>query len=283
MWWSDLAGRLEGAKRLDPAVEAVTDVVNRVLPEGPVKDVWHGRWLGHPLHPVLVGLPIGMFSSASLLDMTGGARDAARRLVGAGVVLVAPTAAAGWADWSSLGAFERPKRVGLVHAGANVAAVVLQAASWNARRTGDHTRGRLLSAAGMAMITAGGFLGGHLAYSQGVGVNRNADRSAQPEDWTDAIGTGEVAEGELRRVEVAGQPVLLSRQGGQLGAIGAVCTHYGGPLEDGELVGSCVQCPWHGSRFDLEDGSVSRGPATVPQPAYDLRVVEDRVQIRARP
>jgi nitrite reductase/ring-hydroxylating ferredoxin subunit/uncharacterized membrane protein len=285
MRWSDLTGRLEAAEALDPAVEAVTGLVDRVLPVGPVKDALHGRWLGHQLHPVLVALPIGMFSSVTLLDLTGGAgsRKAARRLVGAGVVMVAPTAAAGFADWSALGAFHRPRRVGLVHASANVLSTLLYSASWMARRQGHQARGRTLAMAGLLGLSVGGYLGGHLAYSEGVGVNRNADEQKEPVDWTDAAGADDLQEGQLRRVEVAGQAVLLVRRNGDVYAIGATCSHYGGPLDEGQLEGSadpCVQCPWHGSRFRLSDGSVARGPATVPQLSYDVRTVGDRLQVK---
>jgi nitrite reductase/ring-hydroxylating ferredoxin subunit/uncharacterized membrane protein len=284
MWWSAVTGRLEQAQGLDPAVDAITSVVDRVLPPGPAKDALHGRWLGHQLHPVLVALPIGIFSSASVLDLVGGeqSRDAARRLIGAGILAVAPTAAAGLADWSALGAFRRPRRVGLVHATSNVTATLLYGASWMSRRRGHDRRGRLLALAGMTALTTGGYLGGHLSYSEGVGVNRNADTQKEPQDWTDAAAAVEVHDGQLQRVEVAGQPVLLTRRAGELRAIGATCSHYGGPLEEGEIVDDCVQCPWHGSRFRLADGSVARGPATVPQPGYEVRTVGDRVQVRAR-
>lgn len=287
MLWSALTGKLEQAKALDPAVEAVTGVVDKVLPRGPVKDALHGRWLGHQLHPLLVAVPIGMFSSASLLDLTGGeeGRDAARRLVGAGVLVVAPTALSGWADWSELGAFHRPRRVGLVHAAGNVATALLYGASWVARVRGNDRAGRNLALAGMLGLSVGGYLGGHLAYSEGVGVNRNADVQKQPEDWADAAAVSDVGEGSLLRVEVEGQPVLLARRNGDVYAIGATCSHYGGPLEEGKLEGTadpCVVCPWHGSEFRLDDGSVAGGPATIPQPAYDIRTVGDRIQVRAR-
>lgn len=287
MWWSTLVGKAEQAQQLDPAADAVNRAVDKLLPRGAVKDALHGRWLGHQLHPLLVALPIGMWSGASLLDLTGdeATRRAAQRLVGAGVLLVLPTAAAGYADWSELGAFRRPKRVGLVHAASNNVAALLYGASWLARHRGDQRRGRNLALAGAAGLAVGGYLGGHLAYSQGVGVNRNADEQKKPRDWTDAAATAEVAEGKLRRVEVAGQSVVLARKGGQVYALGATCSHYGGPLEEGQLVGSdvgCVECPWHGSHFRLTDGSVAAGPATVPQPSYDVRTVGDRLELRAR-
>ncbi|HET6626766.1 MAG TPA: Rieske 2Fe-2S domain-containing protein [Nocardioidaceae bacterium] len=284
MWWSTLTGKLEQAESLDGTVDAVTKAVDLVLPRGPVKDALHGRWLTHPLHPLLVALPIGLFTSTSLLDLVGGdpARIAARRLVGAGVLSVAPTAAAGLADWSSLGAFRRPRRVGLVHAGANVMATLMYGGSWMARHNGHHDRGRRLALLGATALATGGYLGGHLAYSEGVGVNRNADRQQEPAEWTDAVGAAEIGEGQLSRVDVAGQPVLLARHAGELHAIGAVCSHFGGPLEQGAFEDSCVVCPWHGSRFHLTDGRVAGGPATVPQPGFEVRTLDGRVQVRAR-
>lgn len=288
MWWSTLTGKLEQAQVLDPVTGAVSGVVNKVLPPGPFKDALHGCWLGHQLHPLLVALPIGMWSGASLLDLTGDerARSSARRLVGAGLVTVAPTVASGLADWSELGAFKRPKRVGLVHALANTVTTLLYGASWLARRRGDYARGRRLALAGAGGLAVGGYLGGHLAYSLGVGVNRNADEQKQPRDWTDAAAASDLDGTTPVRVDVDGQQVVLVGSGGEVRAIGATCSHYGAPLEQGRLVvdggEDCLECPWHASRFRLRDGSVAGGPATAPQLSYDVRTVADRLQVRVR-
>ena len=287
MWWSMLAGKLEQAKPLDPVADGLNAVVHTVLPKGPVKDALHGRWLGHALHPMLVTLPIGMWSGSLLLDLTGDEK-AAKRLVGAGLLSVAPTAAAGLADWSELGSAKRPKRVGLVHAAANTVTAALYAASWLARARGDHALGRKLSLVGATALAAGGYLGGHLSYSEGVGVNRNADEQKKPRDWTDAAAAADVAEGQLVRVEVKGQSVVLARSNGTVHAMGSTCSHYGAPLEQGELTAggsgeTCLVCPWHASAFRLHDGSVARGPATSPQTSYDVRTVGDRLEIRVRP
>jgi len=278
-----MTDKLERAESLDPVVEAVSGAITAVLPPGPVKDALHGRWLGHPAHPLLVTLPIGMWSGAMLLDYTGGSRNAAQRLIGAGVLVVAPTAVAGLADWSELGAFHQPKRVGLVHAAANGLSAALYGASWLARRSGDQRRGRVLALLGAASVTVGGYLGGHLSYSQGVGVNRNADADKAPTDWADAAAAADLPDDGLLGVEVDGQPIVLARSDGELYAMLATCSHYGGPLDQGQLVDGCVECPWHGSQFRLSDGSVARGPATAPQTSYDARTVNDRVQVRARP
>ncbi len=288
MLWSALTGKLERARALDPAATVVTGVVDAVLPPGQAKDALHGRWLGHPLHPLLVALPIGLFSGATLLDLTAGrgARPAAQRLVGAGLLSVLPTAAAGLADWSALGAFQRPKRVGLVHAAANVVSTTLYGASWLARRRGDAARGQALALAGLAGLSAGGYLGGHLAFAQAVGVDRNADAPKEPREWTDVAAAQNVPEGALVRVEAAGQPVVLLRRAGAVYAMAATCSHYGAPLEDGEVVlqgeDACLQCPWHGSRFRIADGSAARGPATFPQTSYDVRDESGRLQVRVR-
>ncbi len=285
MWLSTLAGRIEQAKALDPAVDAVSKAYNAAVPRGPVKDALHGTWLGHQLHPMLIAGPIGLWSSAILLDLTAGpkGRDAARRLVGAGVLSVLPTAASGAADWSELGLAKRPKRVGLVHAAANNVTALLFAASWLARRRGDHARGRTLALVGSAGLAFGGYLGGHLSYAQGVGVNRNADEQKKPRDWTDAVAAADVVEGRPYAADVKGQAVVLVRSGGTVSAIGATCGHWGGPLAEGELVDGCLECPGHGSRFRLAHGSVARGPATTPQLAYDVRTVGDRLEVRVRP
>ena len=285
MWLSTLTGRLEQAKALDPAVDAVTKVYAKSLRRGPVKDVLHGTWLGHQLHPLLDDVPIGLWSGASLLDLTAGTsgRAAAQRLVGAGLLAAVPTALSGAADWSELGMAERPKRVGLVHAAANNLTLLAYAASWLARRRGDHARGRTLALVGTAGLSVGGYLGGHLAYAQAVGVNRNADEQKEPREWTDAAAAADVIEGRPHGVDVQGQSVVLVRTGGGVSAIGGTCGHWGGPLADGELVDGCLECPWHGSRFRLSDGSVARGPATTPQLSYDVRQTGDRLEVRVRP
>jgi nitrite reductase/ring-hydroxylating ferredoxin subunit/uncharacterized membrane protein len=274
---------LEKAKVLDPVVDAVVGAVNTVLPPGEVKDVLHGKQLGHALHPMLVALPIGLNIGVAILDLAGGAaaRPAAQRLVGSAVLSVVPTAAAGLADWSELGSSKRPKRIGLVHAGSNVVATALFTASWFARRAGSHSTGQALSMLGLTGLAVSGYLGGHLAYAQGVAVNRNADRTPRPREWKDAAAVSEL-DGGMLRVEVSGQPVLLVRHDGELYATGAVCSHMGGALEEGEIEDGCVVCPLHGSRFRLVDGEVDRGPASVGVLSYDVRVSGDRVEVRAR-
>jgi nitrite reductase/ring-hydroxylating ferredoxin subunit len=75
-------------------------------------------------------------------------------------------------------------------------------------------------------------------------------------------------------------PVVVVRTGRQVHALADRCSHMSGPLSDGDLADGCLTCPWHGSIFRISDGSVARGPATAPQPAFDTRVVAGAIQVR---
>ena len=272
--------RLEAVDALDRAVEPVEQAVGRVLPRGGVKDVLHGVWLGHPLHPLLTDLPIGFWTSAFTLDLLGGrrSRSAADLLVGLGVMSALPTAAAGVADWSELNRPER--RSGLVHAAANLAATALYGLSFVARRRGRRGAGVMLAMAGASAATVGGFLGGHLSFRRGSGVNRAADAPASQE-WDELELDGALDAAKPGLAQLGGQP-LAAVGGASPAALFARCSHLGGPLHEGELVDGCLRCPWHASTFRLSDGAVVHGPATAPQPAYELRVRDGGIDARRR-
>ncbi len=207
------------------------------------------------------------------------AQDAAERLVAIGVVAALPTAVSGLSDWSDTLGEER--RVGVVHALANVVAVALYGFSWAARRRGDRARGVAWGVAGATAATVGGFLGGHLAWRKGVNVDRHAWEHPSDE-WLDAIGHDELEDGKPVAITAGEDRVLLVRQGSTISAIADVCSHAGGPLHEGNVENGRVTCPWHGSVFRLSDGTVVHGPATGPQPAYDVRVAGGRVSVRRR-
>jgi nitrite reductase/ring-hydroxylating ferredoxin subunit/uncharacterized membrane protein len=274
---------LERAASLDPPAKAVGKYVRSLLGPGPLKDGLSGTWLGHPLHPVLTDLPIGTWTSATILDVAGGedAGPAADRLIAIGIAAALPTAVSGWSDWAdSEAASDGVRRIGMVHAVSNVAALGLYAASLVARARGRRGRGVALGLAGAGALATGGMLGGDLAYAKGVGVDQAA--FARPiEDWTPVASTGDVREGSPLRAEADGQAVVLVRRAGRVHALVNRCVHRGGSLHEGELVDGCIECPLHGSRFSLEDGSVERGPAPYPQPVFEVREIDDRVEVRS--
>jgi nitrite reductase/ring-hydroxylating ferredoxin subunit/uncharacterized membrane protein len=277
-----LAERIGAAAVLDEPAEKVAGWVRGVVPRGPVKDALSGTPLGHAIHPLLTDLPIGSWTSAVVLDLVGGrdARPASRRLIATGLLAAVPTAAAGFNDWAdTTPADDSVRRVGAVHAVANVAALGLYAASFAARRADHHGRGVAFGLAGVGALMVGGHLGGHLSFAKGVGVDQTAFESG-PEEWTEVLDDAALLEGELRGAEVDGQPVLLARVGGEVHALADRCAHRGGALHEGELVGDCVECPLHGSRFRLSDGAVERGPSAYPQPVYDVQVQNGRIALR---
>lgn len=176
----DLVHRVEQAAWLDDPADTIQRVADRVVPPGPTRERWRGRALGHALHPMLTDLPIGCWTSAALVDLLGGrrGRPAADRLVAAGIVTAVPTAVAGLAE---LGDMSDPeiRRVGAAHALGNTAGIVLYVLSWLARRRGRRFRGVLLSLAGAGVLSASGYLGGHLVFRLGAGVDQDGD-GAQP-------------------------------------------------------------------------------------------------------
>lgn len=269
-----VADAIENATILDRPAD-LGQKLTGLVPAGPVKDALSGTPAGHPLHPVLVTVPIGAFVGASMLDATGGDPDASRRLIGFGLATAVPTAAAGLSDWGDTVGAER--RVGVAHALSNTVALGLLAASWLNRRSGPG--GKTLALAGLTVLGVSGWLGGHLAYAQGVGVDTTAFQQ-MPTDWTDACAESDVPHDEPFAATVGDTQVLLMRRAGGLAAIGDRCTHRGAPLHEGQVVDGCIECPWHGSRFDLSDGAVRRGPASRPQPAFETRVVDGMVQVR---
>lgn len=266
--------RVEQARGLDRIGEPARQVTD-VLGPGRVKDLLSGTALGHPAHPLLVTVPIGAFASAIALDATGGDAKASRRLVGLGLLASLPVAVTGLSDWADTEGAER--RVGVAHAVSNSAALVLLSGSWLSRRAGGS--GRTLALAGFAVLGVGGWLGGHLAYALGVGVDTTAF-SLAPQEWTDVCAQSDLEPGKPLGVRLADLSVLVVRDQGTIRALVDRCTHRGAPLHEGAVIDGCIQCPWHASRFRLDDGSVAQGPATRPQPALQCRVVDGRVQVR---
>jgi nitrite reductase/ring-hydroxylating ferredoxin subunit/uncharacterized membrane protein len=270
---------LESVSAADGVAKPLQRLVRRAVGSDELRDALTGRWLGHALHPMLTDLPIGFWTSAFTLDLLGGRKNraAAQRLVGFGVLSALPAIATGATDWSDT--TDEARRVGLVHAALNTAALVCFTASWTARRKGRHGRGILYGLAGSAVATGGGYLGGHLVQRLGLGVDHTTFDEV-PTRWSSTVAANEWADETPRRVIAAGgAPVMVARESGVWHGLLNRCSHRGGPLDEGTVSDGCAECPWHGSRFRLGDGTVARGPAAAPQPVVGVRVRENIVEV----
>jgi len=277
-----LVRKVEAAGFLDGPAKAVAKQVRSTLSPSSVKEAVSGTWLGHALHPMLTDVVIGSFVSATLLDLLGGDEDgrASERLIGVGLAAYAPTALAGVNDWADTEPVsDAVRRAGLVHALTNATALWLYVGSLVARRRGERGRGVLLGTAGATTLMAAGYLGGHMSFIKGVGPAQTVFDPG-PTEWTPAADASLLAEGRPTRVVVDETPVLLLREGERFYAIHDRCSHRGCSLSDGEVDGDDIVCSCHGSRFDKRDGSLQQGPATAPQPAFQVRRNEGRIEVR---
>lgn len=276
----ELPLQAEQIQSLDQVADTVAKAVERTAPAGSsLNEALSGTALGHPLHPPLTDVVVGAWTSAVALDWVAGkrGRPAADWLVALGVLSALPTAAAGLNDWATL---DRPaRRLGLVHATTNVAATGLFATSWLARKAGRRFLGRSLALAGYGTVSVGAFLGGHLSFRRGVGVDHTAFLEA-PDDWTAVADEATVKESEPLLVEAAGAEIVLVLEGGSLYALLERCAHQGGPLHEGRIENGCVVCPWHSSRYRLSDGAALSGPTAHPQPTLQVRVRDGKVEVR---
>lgn len=265
-----------------PMAEAVRNAYEAQGDAGrQVKNLVHGVWLGHPLHPVLTDIPVGAWTAALVLDAVAGddpgMKRAARLAVGVGLAGAVGAAVTGITDWAETGG--RSRRVGLVHGLLNIAATGLLAASWLERGNGSRNAGRATAWAGYLIAAGSAYLGGELVFGRRIGVTHAAIE--EPEEFTEVARSSDVPEGSMTRARKDDVDVLLVRQHGKVCALAHPCAHMGGPLSEGSLKDGSVVCPWHGSEFALDDGRVLNGPATQAQPRLEVRERDGAIEVKA--
>jgi len=283
-----VTGEIARQDWLAPVEESVQHGIQKAFrsagPAGQkIKNALHGTWLGHPFHVVLTDVPIGAWTAAMVFDgidavsgrnRFGAAADGALTIGIAGALAAAVTGLTDWQDTDP-----PARRIGLTHALLNVGGVALFTGSLVARRRNARGWGRTLSALGYAIAALSARLGGNMVYEQRVGVDHTAGQNF-PADFVAVLAESELAEGSMRRAEFNGTPILLAKRDRRIFALAGTCSHLGGPLSEGELIGESVKCPWHGSRFALEDGRVLDGPAVHHQPCLEARVRNGQIEVR---
>lgn len=247
------------------------------------RDFLNGTWLGNPLHAALTDLPIGAWTTAMAFDILALIRDrheyelAADTSIAFGLACAVGAAVTGATDWSDVDPPAR--RIGLIHGLLNLGATALFTTSLVLRKKRSRARGRICSALGYAVITYAAHLGGRMAYNYRVGVDRTAGQ-VFPTEFVAVLAAAELEESKPTRVVHRGVPILLVRRGTRVFALAETCSHFSGPLAEGKLEDDCIVCPYHYSRFALEDGHVINGPAVHPQPCLEVQLRGGQIEVR---
>jgi len=242
-------------------------------PMRPIQDFLNGKWLGHSIHAVLTDVPIGAMTLVIIFDVVD-QRAAADVTLAFGILAMVGAAVAGAADYSDTD--DEPRTVATVHATLMVIALIAYIVSFVLRlgdNVGDRTVVIVLSLIGYVILAAGAWVGGDVVYTFGNMVNRHAWRFGPKSDWT-KLDVTDVPEGTPTAAKAGAQTLVVVRQGTTVYAMHSVCAHAGGPLAQGKIVDGCVECPWHGSRFELATGRRKQGPTTYDQPHYDVRAAD---------
>lgn len=274
---------------LEPWAEKLQKLLDQALYGGgspqaqKIRNFLNGTWLGEPLHVILTDVPIGAWTAALAcdgLELASGNREfalAADTSLVIGLAGAAGAAVTGLTDWSDV---DPPARqTGLLHGLLNVTATALYVTSLVLRKRDSRTKGRIFAALGYGVMTYAAHLGGKMVYGYRVGVDRTAGETF-PDTFTAVLPESDLPDGQPTRAEHDGSPILLVRRGNRIFAIAETCSHFGGPLSEGKLEGDSIVCPWHSSRFALEDGRVLDGPAVHPQPCLEARVRNGKVEVR---
>jgi nitrite reductase/ring-hydroxylating ferredoxin subunit len=244
-------------------------------PMRPVQDLLHGRWLGHPLHAATTDIPIGLLLGTVVLDLVGQAAAADLVLL-ATILFMVVSALSGLADYAVTDGTARTRAT--LHGTLMVAGLVVLIASAILRSgaPADRTLPIALGIVGLAIVTAGAFVGGDVVFVLGNMVSRHAFRGPGTKwvrlDTGDLVDLAALPEDTPQKLRAGINDIVLVRRGGTIHALHAVCAHAGGPLDKGTVTpDGCLECPWHGSRFRLADGAARRGPSVYDQPAYEVR------------
>lgn len=276
---------------LDAIADPLQSNVQRVFRSIPggmkIKSALNGTPFRHRIHPALIVIPLGAWTTALLFDILDGMssgkdrtayRKGADTAIAFGIVGALPAAKTGIADWVDL--YGHRRRVGMAHAVLNVTALACYGASLALRMANGDRRGaaRALSGVGYGLVSLGGALGGELVYTLGVNVPHTL-YPKPPNEFTDVLASGKLVEKSPVVVEVERVPVLLVRRGEHVYAVDAWCPHAGGPLADGTFDGDVVECPWHQSRFCLADGKPLQGPAATPLRTFEVREENGRIAV----
>lgn len=247
-------------------------------------DFLHGKWLSHPLHPIMVHVPIGCWTAAAILDLCSSsvsARIASAWAIGIGLLIAVPAILTGLADWSPY-RDTAIRRIGFVHMSANVLAVCFYLVSDIVRAGVGIFWPLFFGYLGFACLLVSGYLGGVMVYEKRVGVNHgfeNSDASGEDEFETVAR-LDELEPNRPTKVRVGDTYAVLVRTADRVYALAEKCSHEGGPLSQGHIEDGCILCPLHYTRFRLETGEIVSGPGVFSQPVFEVYIRDGDVRVK---
>src|SRR5205085_1207433 len=247
----------------------------------------------HPIHPMLVAFPIGLWIPSFILDLLGRATgnqlywQAGFIAVIGGCIGAVLAAVAGTIDlFYTVPPRSSGRKRGYIHGGLN-SLVLIVFIVIAARRGGPalmpDNLSLLLSALAVIGLSTSGWMGGTLAYRNQIGVDRRYANAGELKERTLAgfdkpvCNQSELGDGQMMLARIGGERIAVAKCSEGIFAISDRCDHRGGPLSDGALVECTVQCPWHGSQFDVRTGRVVAGPAKHKIPTYDVEIRKGEV------
>jgi nitrite reductase/ring-hydroxylating ferredoxin subunit/uncharacterized membrane protein len=255
--------------------------------------------MNHAIHPALIPFPFAFLFGAAAFDLAGSVLNQPElwttggHLAVAGAVTAVVAAIPGVVDFlytvpPKSSARTRAARHGI----ANVTALALIAGSRWLRGSADAEPTMMtlaLDVVGAAILCYAGWLGGTLVSRNLISVDHryaNAGKwseervEARKGEAVQAATADELEEGQMKLIRVAGRRIALARTPDGYVAFDDRCTHRGGSLAGGVVIGEVVQCLWHGSQFDCASGKVRCGPAKKPVRTFDVETEGKSVKVR---
>jgi nitrite reductase/ring-hydroxylating ferredoxin subunit/uncharacterized membrane protein len=250
---------------------------------------------GHPIHTVLNVFPLAFFVGAFVFDATGiiSGRlqfwQTGKYLGIAGIISALIAAIPGAIDYVyTIPPNSSAKKRGLTHGLMNVSVVVLFVVSFFVRRgAAPLLVVVLIEAIGAILLCLAGFMGGTLVYRNQIGVyNRYADKGKWKEEVVNQVNgqwnvgkTDELKTDQMKLVHAGDKRIVIARTENGYVGFDDRCTHKGGSLAGGVMICGTVQCPWHGTQFDVTTGNVKAGPATEKINTYKVVTEGDTVYL----
>jgi len=273
--------------RLWNGTASFVDGIYRALgrPGKLLQDFLNGAWLGHSVHPVIVDVVVGGSTAAVLLQILAwlGVSDLRVALTWITALTWLSALAAmvtGLTDFKDSGSGDERNIAGL-HGLVNIAGTVLVIGAFIGQLTHADALAGVLLVAGFGVFSLGAFIGGHVVFKYGYMVNANAfSRPKRAKEFTAVLPLADLPEATPVKAMLGATALVVVRRGDVVFALKETCSHAGGPLSQGTLVGDTIVCPWHASAYRLTDGAVRHGPSSTRQVAYRARIAGDQVEVQ---